>query len=373
MAKDYVLVLDIGSSRLRAMTASKGLNNTFIVKGNAEAEYDGYYEGRFLNPDALCDIIKSLLGELDFEVSRKHNKIFIGVPAEFSSVTCTTASVNLGERRKVKQSDIDNLFYSTGEKAKLENVEVVSIDAITFRIDEGHSSINPVGEYANSLSAELSIIYCVKEFIELFNKIVASLGFESVEYISEPLSEGLFVINDEGREDLNMLINVGDLTTNISFVKGNALASLASFSIGGGHITNDLSEAFDITLTEADRLKRQIVLSLRGKNNDFYELTSDFGKIIKIPLITANEVVAARIEILSSAVNQCIQLFSTAYIPYLPVYLTGAGVSAVKGGRDYMAKCLGRNIKYGVPPLPGKDKPQNASMYSLVNTALDKA
>ncbi len=372
MTKDYVLVLDIGSSKLRVMRAGEGVNNTFTLKGYAESEYDGYYEGRFLNPDAIGDCIRGLLNELDIEASKNDSKIYIGVPSEFSSVVCTTATYNLGERRKVRKSDIDNLFYTAGEKAKSENVEIVSVNPISYKLDEGRLSNNPIGEQATSILAELSIIYSVKGFIDLFNRIVASLGFESVEYISEPLAEGLFVVSKEERENLNMVINVGDLTTNVSFIKGEGLASLASFSIGGGHITNDLSEAFDLSLAEADRLKKQIILSLKGKNNDFYELMTDNGRVIKIPLNTANDIVASRIEIIASAVSQCVQLFSSQFISYLPVFLTGAGISLIKGGRDYLAKCLGRNVSYGVPPLPSKDKPQNASIYSLVASALGK-
>ena len=55
---------------------------------------------------------------------------------------------------------------------------------------------------------------------------------------------------------------------------------------------------------------------------------------------------------------------------YLPVYLTGGGISKIKGGRDYLAKCLGKNISYGRPNLPGKDKPELASIYSLLYYAL---
>ncbi len=370
MAKDYALVLDIGSSKLRAVLAAHGVNNTFIVKGKAVCEYDGYYEGRFLNPDDIASSIKGLLGELDYVISSKNSKIYVGVPAEFSSVSLSTLTYNLGSRRKIKQSDLESLYYMAGERAKSGNVEIISVNPISFRLDEGRVSLDPIGEVAMSVTGELSIMYCVKEFIEQFNNIVAGLGFESVEYISEPLSEGLFIIDKEQREDLNMVINVGDLTTNVGFVKGEGLVSLTSFSIGGGHITNDLAEAFDLTLTEADRLKKQIVLSLKGKATDCYELLTDQGKVTKIPLATANDVVAMRLEVIAGAISQCMQLYSSEYIPYLPVYLTGAGVSEIKGGRDYLAKCMGRNISYGVPPLPGKNKPYLASIYSLVASAL---
>ena len=369
MAKEYVLVLDIGSSKMRALLAGQGVNNTFIVKAQAQTEYDGFYEGRFLNPNALSEVVQGLLNELDL---KNYEKIYVGVPAEFSSVVLTTATLNLGERRKIKKSDIDELFYTAGERAKVENVEVVSVNPISFKLDEGRISNNPIGEQAMTITADLSVIYSTKEFIDMFNRVVAGLGFEGVEYISESLSEALTVVSEEGREDLNMVINVGDLTTSVAFVKGEGLVYLASFSQGGGHFTNDLSEAFELTLSEADRLKRQIVLSLKGGENDFYELTLDQGKVVKIPLNFANEVVASRIDIIASAISQCMQMFSSTFIPYLPVFLTGAGVSQIKGGRDYLAKCLGRNIFYGVPPLPGKDKPQNASLYSLVNMALNK-
>ncbi len=367
--KDFVLVFDIGSSKLRAMVAGKGVNNTFITKGYFESDYDGFYEGRFLNQEKLAMTFKQALSDLDFDIA-KNNKVYIGVPAEFSSVKATSASMNFGDRRKIKQSDIDAMFYSAGEKAKGEGVEIVSVNPISFTIDDTRLSYSPVGEVATSLSAKLSIIYAGREFINLFNGIVSALGFESVEYISEPLCEALFIISEEGREDLNLLVDVGDLTTSLAIVKGEGLAYLSSFSIGGAFITNSLSEAFELTLSEADRLKKMVVLSLKGKQTDFYELSTDLGKIIKVPLNQANEVVGYIIDTIGSAISKCLQLFSNDYIPYLPVYLCGGGITQIKGGRDYLAKCLGRNIAYGLPSQPGKDKPTLASIYSLVAMAL---
>ena len=87
-------------------------------------------------------------------------------------------------------------------------------------------------------------------------------------------------------------------------------------------------------------------------------------------LNTANEVAGYRIDELAQVIAKCIQMYNKEYLVYLPIYLTGAGISKIKGGRDYLAKCLGRNITYGVPPLPGKDKPEFASIYALANSAL---
>lgn len=370
MKNNFVLVFDIGSLKLRSIFAGRGLNNTFNIRGYKEYDYDGFYQGEFIMPEKLSPLMEQIISDLDVN-TKEIDKVYIGVPAEFSSVSRTEVSINFGSRRKVKKADIDSLFYMASEKAKNASVEVVSVNPISYNLDDGRLSLDPIGEIASSITANLSIVYGDKKFIDMFNALVAGFGFASVEYISEPLSQALYIVPKEKREDLSLLIDVGDLTTSISFVKGNGLYALTSFSRGGGFITNDLAEAFDLSMNEADKLKRQIVLSLKGKPNDFYELTADLGKTIKIPLNSANEVVGYRIDELSEVIAKCVQLNTREFLQYLPTYLTGAGISKIKGGRDYLAKGLGRNVSYGKPPLPGKDKPELASIYSLLNSALN--
>lgn len=366
---DIVLVLDIGSSKIRAMKAGRGLNGTFNIKGEKQFDYEGFYEGEFLKQEKLSYIFEQIFQELDASPERI-KKVFISVPAEFSSARTTEVTAHMGDRRKIKKADVDSLFYMAGEKAKNSDVEVVSINPIYFLLDDGRYTNDPVGENALSLTAKMSIIYADKKYIDLFNSIISAFNFNSVEYMSDSLAQALFVIPKEKREDIALLIDVGDLTTSIAFAKGEGLIGLTSFARGGGFITNDLSEALNLSMSEAERLKRQIVLSLKGKQNDFYELTSDAGKTIKIPLNTANEVAGYRIDELAQVISKCAQMWTSEYLSYLPIYLTGAGISKIKGGRDYLAKCLGRNVTYGVPPLPGKDKPELSSVYSLVNEAL---
>ncbi len=369
MRENYVLVFDIGSSKIRAMLAGKGLNETLKIKAYKELDYDGFYEGKFLSPDKISSIFEDVAGEIDCK-GEGIDKIYIGVPAEFSSTVVVEESINFGNRRKVKSSDIDSLYYLAGEKSKSGEVEVVSISPLSFSLD-GFASLDPVGESATTLSAKLSIIYASRAFIEQFNTIAGGLDFSTVEYISQELAQAQYIIPREKREDIALLIDGGDLTTSIAVVKGDGLNALTSISRGGGFITNDLAEAFDLSMTEADRLKKQIVLSIKGGQNDNYELLTDDGKTTKIALNFANEVVAYRIEELAQVIAKCLQPHTRQFDSFLPIYLTGGGISLVKGGRDCLAKCLGRNVSYGVPQVPGKEKPQLASVYSLCYAALN--
>ena len=40
--------LEIGSSKLRAIVAKEGVNNTLFVKELACRDYDGYFQGEFM-------------------------------------------------------------------------------------------------------------------------------------------------------------------------------------------------------------------------------------------------------------------------------------------------------------------------------------
>ena len=112
----------------------------------------------------------------------------------------------------------------------------MSVSAINFCLDDGRITNAPIGENALTLSAKISIIYANKAYIDLFNGILAGFNFTSVEYISDMLAQALYVIPREKREDLSLLVDVGDLTASIAFVKGDGLVGLTSFSRGGGFI-----------------------------------------------------------------------------------------------------------------------------------------
>lgn len=372
MAESNVIVVEIGSSKLSCVVASKGVNGIFNIKAKAQVEYAGFFEGEFIENSLLEDAIKSLFAQIQSIYKRKIQKIYVGVPAEFSKVTTAKEQISFKFKRAVRTFDIQNLKQIVSSKLELDNMEILSINPICYLLDDDRKTNQPVGLKASKIAAELSVILAQSSFINTFNKIWTRLGVEQVEYISEPLCEAMFILEKEERERTCIVIDVGARSTSVAFVKGDGLTNLTSFSMGGSYITSDLSEACSIAYNDARNLKKQIVLSLRAADEDFYELVTLGGRVTKIPLALANEVVCYRLELIAKTVNECIRLFAKEYVPYYPIYLCGAGVSKIKGGKDFFAKCLNRNILYGKPPIPAMDKPELSALLGLVNMALDE-
>ena len=371
MAQNCVTVVEIGSSKLSCIIAERGLNNTFIVKAKASVEYAGFFEGEFVESAYLVDAVLSLFSQISSTYKKKIKKVFVGVPAEFSKVVTCEEQMNFKFKHSINKNDIDYLFNQASINHSEEDMEVVTVNPISYTLDDSKYIQNPLKQKSYSLGAELSIIMVQSHFVKTFNKIWTRVGIEQVEYLSEPLCESMFILSKEERERTCIVIDVGARSTSVSFVKGDALTNLTSFSMGGSYITSDLSEACSISYGDARNLKKEIVLSVRGDKNDFYELMTLGGKIIRIPLNYVNEAVCYRIGIIASTINECIRLFAKEYVPFYPIYLCGAGITKIKGGKDYLAKCLGRNVSYGIPPVPSMDKPELASILGLINFALN--
>ncbi len=370
MAENTVTVIEIGSSKLSCMIAEKGVNNTFNIKAKASVEYAGFFEGEFVESAYLFDAVSTLFNQITSIYKKNIRKVFVGVPAEFSKVATCQAQINFKYKHQINKKDVEMLYSKASEQNKIENMEIISVDAISFTVDDSKNIQEPTLLKGYTLGGELSVVLAQASFIRTFNKIFAELNIEQVEYLSEPLCESMLILEKEERERTCIVIDVGARSTSVAFVKANAMTNLTSFSMGGSYITSDLSEACGIDYQEARNLKKEIVLSLKGGDDDYYELMTQSGRIIKFPLAFVNEAVCYRIGLIASTINECIRLFAKEFVPYYPIYLCGAGLTKIKGGKDYLAKCLNRNVSYGVPPIPSLDKPENSAMLGLVSSAL---
>ena len=251
-----VTVVEIGSSKLSCVVAQKGVNGIFNIKAQAQVEYAGFFEGDFIEKSLLEDAVTALFSQILELYKKKIEKIYVGVPAEFSKVTSAKEQLTFRFKRAVRKSDIDLLCANASEKISVEGMDILSVDPILFTLDDNRTTNDPIKLKASKISAELSVILAQTSFIQTFNKIWSDIGIEQVEYLSEPLCESMFILEKEERERTCIVIDVGARSTSVAFVKGDGLTNLTSFSMGGSYITSDLSEACGISYNDADVYSR---------------------------------------------------------------------------------------------------------------------
>ena len=372
MAKKQVAILDFGSSKRTALVAERGINGMFNIKGSGEVEYAGYMEGEFLEPENVKMAISLALSNAETNSGIKIASLYIGVPGEFTISVCRESSINFPKRRKIRDIDILQLFNIGNIYKNHPTHTVINYSPVYFTLDDNRRIIEPRGLVSTRLSGFVSYILAENNFLDFIEDIMSDLGIHETEYVSAALAESLFLFEPEVRDRYAILVDCGHISTNVMLIRGDGLLFLNSFSMGGGHISGDLSQCLKISYYQAEGLKRKIVLSLATDDSDYYEVA---GKDYLVPFSAkaANEIVMARIDLIAKFILKCFSRCEYDFPDYIPVHLTGGGLSYIKGARDYLSKKIGRKVDIVAPPIPQLNRPHFSTSLGILDIALDHA
>lgn len=361
-------ILDFGSSKITVLIGERGVNDTINVKGFGASKYAGFGNGEWVKPEELGEAINKAITAAESNSGIKITHLYVGVPGEFTAVDCREVNVALPKRRKINDNDVLALM-DAGDDFDQSVSEVINIQPIYYNLDNDRRVLQPVGVISSKLGGVLSYITAEVRFSGFIRKILADMGIASVEYVSSVLAESLLLFDETERDNTSVLIDVGYFTTSVAVIRGDGILSLGSFSLGGAHITGDLAEALGISFTDAENLKRKVVLSINASDNDIYEIGGDNGvKTLSASLV--NEIVIHRVFVIGKMVEKCLEMCKYETPDYIPYSLTGGGISYIRGAKDVFSQKLGRNVEVVTPRLPQVNKPDMSSSWGLLDMAI---
>ena len=371
MAKKNVSILDFGSEKLTIMSGFRDVNNTISVLAKMEENYEGFSEGEFLEPKKLEVKIVDAIKKYEANNGIKIKELTVGVPTEFCYATCKNVSKTFPKLKKINKADIENLYNSLLD-TDIKTHQLINKGYVYFVLGENNKVNNPIGQVSSKITACLSFIYVEKGFINLVNKALNKIGIYKINYVSSAYAQSLYLFDDEQRDNYALLVDCGYITTSVSLIRGRGILNLSSFSLGGGHISADLSVCLKIPFQSAETLNRKIVLSVEPSNKDMYDLLVD-GEVIPISMRVANAIVESRIEVIANGIQKCFNSWKFDFPNFISIYLTGGGVSFIRGAKDYISKVLGKNIELAVNPYSIYNKPNNSSSMAVLNYSLEQS
>ena len=369
MPQKFSIVLDFGSEKISAMLGSRGVNGTFKIKGMAEVNYSGFMNGQFIDPSELKIAIGTVLNLLESSSKVETRSLYIGVPAEFCASVVGTAEVHYRKPKTIRPDDVaeicDRAMPQTYEKTHM----IINQAPVFFVLDDTRKVLSAVGETSSSLAGSISYILANRGFLNQISSIMRDIGIYDFKFISSTLAQCVYLIDEETRNKFAVLIDVGHITTSVSLIRGDGILNLASFSEGGGNITADLCECLNLKYAEAEALKRKLILSLDASESDVYEVEIK-GQTRPISAKTANDVAKARIERIAGLIQKCFASFSFEMPQNVSVFLTGGGLSELKGAKDFLSKAIAMHVEIAKNPDLTIRKPHYSSQLGLLNMAL---
>ena len=370
MASKSVAVLDFGSSKITVVIGNPTVNNNYNIHTIVDSDYAGFIDGEFLEPNSLKSSISQCLEKAHNSFNKKIDKIYIGVPAEFCYSVQKELSITFNKRLKIKQKHIDNLFSQAEDLEISSDHTIINKSPIMYELDTGEKTNNPIGSYTEKLKVMASFVLVENQFVLILNQIFTELGISTFEYLSTALTESLYLLEQNDREKGALLVDCGYITTSVVQCMNEGLLDLKSFSMGGGHITADLSEILKLPFSSSEQLKRKLILSLKCSPSDYYEIKLN-ENLIKISAKNVNDIALSRIDLIADIIQKCLNEFKFDIADNQPIYLTGGGLCYMKGIKDYLSRILNRKIFIVTPKPLAYNKPDLSSVLSLLDTAIN--
>jgi cell division protein FtsA len=360
-------ILDIGSSKVICLICGDDGKDNILVQGAGIREYKGYRHGALEDEQSLSDAIVDALSAAETEAKHRVRDISVGVPAPFIRLICHEGALNPGGRnRRVSHKDVDELINASLDFEAPAGFELISSTPVEFSVDGASRADTPVGMTAGALSAVVSHIYIDSRFKRFISDALLRVGLDADMYIAVPLSEGLFVIPEQERADLAVLIDAGAMHTDVCLLRNAALVDIRTIEVGGNHFTSDLCYGLGLNRAVAENVKRRYVYSLDYQDS-IDTIRQPGGGVMKVEHETIQYIIEERTRELAALIRAAMEEMGAVDGRNVNVYMTGGGVTLMRGSCEFMERELGLPIQVRMPWMPRLSSPNYASAFSVMD------
>jgi cell division protein FtsA len=276
MANDQIVVgVDIGSTKI-AVVAAQGVpaghrQNNIEILGFSEvpvpigAVVNGSVENIKQVGSAIREALAeaSLRSDLDIAVV---NVSFSGAHVKVTSQSDGVIRPSASTGEEVTQRDVDQLVNDMYRAKTEPNYDVLHVLPINFSVDHAAGVREPVGRTGIKLGADFLIVSADNQSIQRTKKSLLEadpkLRFDKLFY--GPLATSLAVLTDNEIKAGIAMVDIGDHTTDLIIYQDRIIRHIASFPIGGRHITNDLAIGCGIQIENAEQLKKEYGVAISG-------------------------------------------------------------------------------------------------------------
>ncbi|MBQ6949958.1 MAG: hypothetical protein IJN44_00495 [Clostridia bacterium] len=367
MMKSTVAAMDFGTSKIVALVAETSGRQRCDIIGAGIATYDGFLEGQWNAPDQLNQAISDAVQKAEEQSHTRIREINVGVPGAFSTVYTVEAKVELqGADPRVTEKDINELFFRATESLGDIRGSIIHRSPAWFIVDDGKKTLEPVGVRGYELRGMISFVVADQFFLDDIAERFRSLGIQVNGCFSTPTGQAMLFIPDEERDRSAVLVDMGYLTTEVMVVEGDAITFLKTLPMGGGLMAADLAYGLEVTLSEAEKIKRAYIFGLAAGQESFDAVDKE-GNAKTFTKEEVEQVLEPRVDEICDEVQEALKLSGVRLGNWSPVYLTGGALSINRGGKDFLAGKLNKPVR----DLPRRAVKLSSPAYSSALGLLD--
>jgi cell division protein FtsA len=353
-AKDLIVGLDIGTSKIVAIVAEMRPDGHYEIVGLGQHDSRGLKKGVVVNIESTVASIQRALEEAELMADCKIRTVYTGIAGSHIRSFNSSGMVAIKDK-EVTEADMARVI----ETAKAVNIptdqQIVHVLPQEFIIDGQEDIREPIGMSGVRLEVKVHIVTGAVSAAQNIVKCVRRCGLEVNDLILQPLASSMSILTQDEKELGVALVDVGGGTTDIAIFTGGAIRHTAVIPIAGDQITNDIAMALRTPTPEADDIKLRFgiakqVLADPNEKIDVPGLGDRAPRTLSRQALAA--VIEPRIEELFSLVHQVVRESGYEELLSSGVVLTG-GTSLLPGMVELAEDIFLKPVRIGMPGYTG--------------------
>lgn len=336
-----VLAIDIGSTKICAIIAQVGDNNSIAITGAGTTKAQGLKKGSITNIELAARSIKTAVEDAKRVSGSDVKTAIVSISGAYTKSLNSNGIVNI-QSKEISFKEIERVMHTSLYNANIPNeYEVLHALPFNFKVDDQDFIEDPLGMNASRLEVETHIITTQKSNLNNLKKAVNGAGVEVENVVLAGYASSIATLNSDEKELGVAVIDMGGNTCNITVHSGNSIRYNDFLGVGSNHVTSDLSMALHTPLNIADSVKLSYG-SLLTPSNDLIELPiiGDENTTHEVSLEVVHNVIFARAEETLMILAQFIENSGLKEQIGAGVVLTG-GFSKMEGIRDLAVATFG--------------------------------
>jgi cell division protein FtsA len=296
-AKEFIVAIELGSSKVIGIAGQKNLDGSIKVLAMAKEDSSSFIrKGVVNNIDKTAICLTNIINKLKSQLHTDIRKVFVGVGGQSIRSSKNEIALHLPSDTKVTQDMIIELMDENRNKTYADQ-EILDVATQEYKVDS-QLQLDPVGIQCTHLEGNFLNILQRMKFYKNLNECFETARINVAGMYLAPLALADSVLTEAEKRSGCALVDIGADTTTVSVYSKNILRHLAVIPLGSNNITKDIAS---LNMEEADAEKMKL------KYGSAYTDNNDIDNSLMLPIDAERQIESRKfIEIVEGRLEEII-------------------------------------------------------------------
>lgn len=362
--------IELGTNSVKVVVVEKH-NGTYHTLASVSSKSNGIRNGQIEDTKLAVASVRNAMKKINAMLNIKIVKVIAAIPPTGCMMDIVVGSCDVLDYDVITGEDVRAVLKDALTGHIDDSYEVITASPISFKVDDKEGIKDPKGMPGKTLEAKVVVSTLPKEPLYRILEVLRLSGLETVDIAFSSTGDYFTVKNSRYDGEVGAIINIGELSTNISIFNRGIQIKNSLIPIGSFNVDKDLAYIFKISLDEARKIKETFAVSVASyaDDNDVVECHTTMNEVKEFSQVGISKVVQSRLaEILKLAKNE-IKTLTKREIRYIIV--TG-GLSELAGFQYIVDNVFELKAKVCNIPVMGVRHNKYSSAFGVVKYFDDK-